>query len=264
MKRIFALALALTVVCALGACGNRIQTQDISRNEAPEQSEPPRSEAPELTEPPRSELPDNDTPEREVLELEDLSRQPIAFDFEEGDLPEIKSISLPLAALDERSDSIYDNEKELDALVQYIKDTLNADINSSWKVTVHYYDADKTVGMVRFLYTVGEIDTNRSIVFNINEGKCDTMYCKCLTGKIDEAELLDRAAGFKSRYVQGKRALQDGETFCGEQTNYTYYIDADKLVYSYAYFFRYDIGVINNDWGTVRIIDENGAAIPVG
>ena len=36
-----------------------------------------------------------------------------------------------------------------------------------------------------------------------------------------------------------------------------------KLVYNYAYFTKYDMGIINNDWGTVRLIDENGNAIPI-
>ena len=200
---------------------------------------------------------------RELLELEDYREHPVFTSFEEDDLPQIKSIDLPHTVMDEREESFYNGEKELDALVGYIKDTLNVEINDRWKVIVHYYTEDKTAGMVEFLYTVGEIDTNRSILFFINGDKYDTMSCKCLIGDFDEARLTARVNAFKSKYIQGKRDLQDGETFEEERTDFTYYINADKLVYSYAYFFSYDIGFINNDWGTVRLIDENGNAAEV-
>ncbi len=138
---------------------------------------------------------------------------------------------------------------------------LNVEINSSWKVTVHYYDADKTVGMVKFIYTVGEISTNRSIVFNINAEKFDTVSYKCLSEEIDESDLLDRLNKFNNKYVQGKRQLQEGETFYEEQTDFIYYIHSDTLVYSYAYYFQYNEGIINNDWGTELVIDKNGNAV---
>lgn len=252
MKKLLVLLLALTLALALAACGNQNPMQEIPQNEAVEQSQLPQSEPI-----------DKNTSEKEVLELENFSEALVVSDFEEDYLPETKSISLPHMTLNERNESVYGNEEELDVLVQFIKDTLGVEIDSRWKVFVHYYDMDKTVGMVQFLYTVGEINTNRSIVFNIKEGKYDTAYYKCLSEKIDETDLMNRVAAFKNKYVQGKRTLQDGETFYEEQTNFVYYINADKLVYSYAYFFQYDIGVVNNDWGTIRIINENGDAVSV-
>ncbi len=199
--------------------------------------------------------------EREILELEDYSQHEVYVNFEEGNLPVTKSINLPHTALKERYNRFYRNEPELDILVQYIKNTLQVEIDSNWKVIVHYYDADYTVGMVQFIYTVGEINTNRSIVFNIQDNKYSTVYHKCLKGEIDEADLTERVAAFKQKYIQSKRKLQNGETFYEEQTNFTYYIHSETLVYTYAYYFQYGGGVINNDWGTERIIDENGSAV---
>ncbi len=207
--------------------------------------------------------PSEDAGNKEVLALEDYRNNPVSVDFEEGSLLEMKHISISHTVLHERKESLYDGEKELDILVQYIQDTLNVEINSNWKVLVHYYDGDQTVGMVQFVYTVGEINTNRSILFNINGDKYDTVYYKCLTGEFDEADLADRVEKFKSKYTQGKRQLQEGESFCEDQTAFTYFIHSQKLVYSYAYFFRYDIGVINNDWGTVRVIDAEGNALRI-
>ncbi len=56
---------------------------------------------------------------KEVLELEDLSRRVIFPDFEEGNLPERKSIALPHYALNEIN-NYYNNEEELNVLVKYI------------------------------------------------------------------------------------------------------------------------------------------------
>ncbi len=199
--------------------------------------------------------------EREFLELEDYSKHEVYVNFEEGNPPIMKNINLPHTVLKERYNRFYRNEPELDILVQYVKNTLNAEIDSKWKVIVHYYDADYTVGMVQFVYTVGEINTNRSIVFNIQDNKYSTVYHKCLQGEIDEADVTERVAAFKEKYIQSKRKLQDGETFCEEQTTFTYYIHSETLVYTYVYYFQYGGGVINNDWGTERIIDENGSAV---
>ncbi len=201
--------------------------------------------------------------EQEVLALEDYRNNPVSHNFEEDSLLNTVNIDLPHTSLDERNESFYNNEEEFDVLVQYIRDALHVEINDRWKVFVHYYDTDKTVGMVQFIYTIGEINTNRSILFNISGSKYDTLYYKCLTGDIDEADLSTRINLFKSKYIQGKRELQEGESFYKEQTSFTYYIHSDILMYSYAYFFQYDIGVINNDWGTERIIDKNGNAAAI-
>ena len=37
-------------------------------------------------------------------------------------------------------------------------------------------------------------------------------------------------------------------------------INVDKLIYTYTYFFKYSNDIINDDWGTVRLIDEFGNA----
>lgn len=197
------------------------------------------------------------------LGLEDYSQREITATFEEGNPPEIEKISIPHTTLKELDNSFYNGEAELNVLVKYIKDTLNVKIDSNWKVIVHYYDADKTVGLVQFIYTIGEIDTNRSVVFNISGDKYDTVSYKCLTGEIDEVDLTERVNKFKSKYVQKKRQLQAGESFYEEQTSFNYYIHSGTLVYTYTYYFKYGEGVINNDWGTERIIDKNGNAVVI-
>ncbi len=198
-----------------------------------------------------------------ILLLEDYSKRTVTSNFEEGNLPETKNISIPHTTLKEKDYSFYDGEAELDILVQYIKAALDVNIDSNWKVVVHYYDDDKSVGLVQFIYTIGEIDTNRSIVFNISDGKYDTVSYKCLAQEIDQADLTNRVNEFKRNYIQQKRLLQDGEAFYKEQTSFNYYIHSGTLVYTYTYYFQYLEGVINNDWGTERIIDKNGVGVAI-
>lgn len=198
---------------------------------------------------------------RQKLELEDYRNNPVNINFEEDELLQVKNISLTHTIINERLEGPYNNEEELDVLVNYIKDTLNIEINSNWSVFIHYSSADKDYGMVEFTYNIGEIKTNRSIMFNINKDKYDMVYYKCLTENIDEDSLIDRVNKFKNKYVQGERNLKEDETFFDKHIDYTYYINADKLVYSYSYFFKYNNGIINNDYGTIRLIDTSGSAI---
>lgn len=199
---------------------------------------------------------------KEVLELEDYRNNPISLNFEEDDLVKSQAINLKHTTLKEQLSTKYNNEREFDVLAQYIKDNFNIEINNNWKVYVHYYDTEKTSGIVEFTYSVGEINTNRSFSFTINNSKYDKVSYKCLTENIDEKNLIDRVNIFKEKYVQEKKDLSDDEVFFEENTNYMYYINADKLIYSYTYFYKYDeAGFINNDWGTIRLIDENGNAI---
>lgn len=205
----------------------------------------------------RNDINDN----KKVLKLEFFPNKSVSLKLEDDSLVKSKSINLNHKTLTERNESLYNNEKDLDVLVKYIKDTLNIEINNRWKVMVHYYNTDKTAGFVEFVYTIGEINTNRSIIFNINENKYDMIYSSCLTENIDETDLTNRINIFKNKYIQGKRDLAADETFYQEQTNFVYYINTDMLVYSYTYFFKYSFGAINNEWGTIRIIDENGDAV---
>lgn len=86
--------------------------------------------------------------------------------------------------------------------------------------------------MVEFIYTIGEINTNRSIIFNIDENKYDIVYYKCLTDKINENKLKN----LRINIFKKKRDLQSAEEFYDEVAKYIYYINADALIYSYQCF----------------------------
>lgn len=174
---------------------------------------------------------------------------------------EIRRIRLEYGELQEVRVQPYGDGLGLDVFSSYVRDELGVELDSRWKVFVHFYDDRQTVGMVEFMYTIGEIDTNKSIIFNLDGGKADTLYYKNLDAGTDEQELLRRIGLFRDKYVQEKRTLGKGEAFESEKTGFTYYYGRDRLVYSYSYFFTYGDGVINNDWGTECFIDQEGNAV---
>ncbi len=197
---------------------------------------------------------------KEKLNLENYQDNPIFLNYGEENIIKTKNINLSHTILTERIENKYNNDKELANLVKYIKDTFDIEINNKWEISINYYNNEKADGLVQFVYTIGEIKTNRSITFVINKDKYDKVYYMCLNDDIDEKNLINRVNLFKNKYVQGKKNLKDGEKFYEENTNFTYYINVDKLIYTYSYFFKYNNDIINDDWGTVRLIDENGNA----
>ena len=194
---------------------------------------------------------------KELLKLK--SRQVLNIELEPNE-PNIKKETFKYSNLPEIKEKQYDNDTNLKVFTDYINKTFNIKIDNKWKVFSHYYDVNKTVGMVEFYYTIENIDTNKSIIFNLNNGIVDTVYYKYLDKKVDEKVLLNRIKVFNNKYAQEKKILKDDEEFYGETTKYVYYYGVDKLVYSYQLFFKYgELGVINNDYGTTYIINKDGS-----
>lgn len=194
---------------------------------------------------------------KEVLKLK--SRQVLNIELEPNE-PNIKKENFKYSNLPEIKEKQYDNDTNLKVFTDYINKTFKIKIDSKWKVFSHYYDVNKTVGMVEFYYTIGNIDTDKSVIFNLNNGIVDIVYYKYLDNKVDEKGLLNRIRVFNDKYVQEKKILKDDEEFYGETTKYVYYYGVDKLLYSYQLFFKYgELGVINNDYGTTYIINKDGS-----
>lgn len=90
----------------------------------------------------------------------------------------------------------------------------------------------------------------------LNNNNNNSVVYKYLDGKVNEDELLNRLKVFKDTYMQEQYKLKDDEKFLEERTNYTYYYNVDKLVYSYAVFFTYgELDLINNDNGSEYFIN---------
>ena len=72
-----------------------------------------------------SNVSENENDTREVLKLEDYRNNPVSINFEEDSLLNFKSINIDNIKLNERESSLYNNEKELEFFVKYIKENLN-------------------------------------------------------------------------------------------------------------------------------------------
>ena len=259
MKRLIALVLAL--VCVLGLVGCSQQGQQNITN--PTQNNEESLSIGNQTESEQNSEHENDemyTPSiKSVLKLEYRDALGFELDTEE---PKVSSIHLEYSDVPESQGQNYVSSDALKVFADYVSQSLSVDLNNKWTVFVHYYDEDKTVGMVEFIYTIGQINTNKSIVFNLNNGIADTVYYKHLQEEVNEEDILHRVSLFNSKYEQEKKVLEEDEKLVKETTNFTYYYNDDRCVYSYAVFFSYgEHQLVNNDYGTVCMIDENGNAV---
>lgn len=182
---------------------------------------------------------------------------------EEQAKPTVEHVDIAYSNLVEMDGNRYAGNPELQVFSDYIKQNFSIVLDNNWKVYAHYYDMDKSVGMVKFQYFIGEdeIGTNKCIVFNLNNGKADMIFHTCLDGIADEKALQDRVSSFKTKYEQEKYQLKAGEVFETEITYYSFNYNTGDLSYCYNIFFSYDDGIINNEYGTECFIDQDGNAI---
>ena len=201
----------------------------------------------------------NDTNEKKILKLNHTVN---LMELEPSELLEEKQENLNIGSLPEIERKMYENESYLDFIIEYIKNNFNIDIDDNWEFVIHYYNDEKTDGMIQFTYMIGdEIRTNKNITFGYENKYINYVFYKCLDENVDETDLIERVKKFKNNYTQEKIKLKKDEKFESETTNYSYFYNVDKLVYSYAVFFFYDGGIINNDNGTSYFIDKDGNAV---
>ncbi|MBP5236002.1 MAG: hypothetical protein J6128_00450 [Clostridia bacterium] len=240
MKRHIAVILMLVIAFSLAGCG----TQPIQETE---EETGPESEYV---------IPGND---KELLPLQFM---PVFEEDLEPEPPAFEEILLECPDIPETMQTRYGTDMGLDVFADYIADRFGIYIDGSWKAFVHYYNIEQTSGMAEFMYTVGEINTNKAVLFQLEDGKAVRVYYKNLENALDENSLLERVDMFRQRYEQEQPVLGDDEHLEEEKISYTYYYGTDKLVYCYNVFFSYgEHRVINNDWGTQCYINEEGEAV---
>ena len=154
----------------------------------------------------------------------------------------------------------YNNDENLKDLVQIIREKLNIVIDNRWKYLINEYNEETQTGMILFFYYIEDvIDTDKVIIFEINNGVANKLNYSYLDRQIDEAAILYRYNYFINHYKQEKKVIdefKDYYTIHGESLSYTYYYGNNKLFYSYNIFYKYvGIGVIDNDWGTEMYIE---------
>lgn len=148
-----------------------------------------------------------------------------------------KKTNIEISNLPETKVKVYEKEEFLNFVVDYIKKEFNTIIDDNWTYYIHYYNDEKSVGSISFNYNIGEIETNKSLTFNIENDSLNIVYYKMLDKVVDEDSLLKRLENFKNTYTQEKIKLKKNQEFISEEKNYSYYYNVDKFVYTYVVFF---------------------------
>lgn len=206
--------------------------------------------------------------QNESLRSEDKKEMLPLVVFYEAELPEtepadvtVGELNIPVNGLSEMSEQKYETKEELKALEEYVKNVFSVELNENWSMIVHFIDDEQTAGMIRFRYDIGEIKTNKAFTFSVEAGMIASVYYSCLAEDTDEQALLDRVNKFRGSYEQEKYEPKNGETLTDETTDFSYYYHTGELRYTYNVFFANAEGVINNDYGTEVLIDENGSVV---
>lgn len=254
MQKIIMMVLCFIFVLSLVGCGTT--NRQIDNDPIPNNSEENTVNLPV------SDVSEN---EKELLKLQFFpifSEEQLRILDEEQATPTVEAVEIPYSGLIEIDGKQYADNPELQVFSNYIKEKFNIVLDKNWKIFVHFYDMDKTVGMVKFQYIIGEeIETNKCIVFYLNKGIADSVSCTCLDGTADEDALIDRVSTFKEKYEQEQYQLKDSEKLEAEISYYYFNYYRGDLSYCYNVFFSYDNGLMNNDYGTECFIDKNGDAI---
>lgn len=185
----------------------------------------------------------------------------VNFNFEPNNILNITTTNIEVGKLPEIKTKSYEGEIYLDPIVNYIKNNFDIDIDHRWDFTIRYNGDD--IGMIYFDYTIGEITTNKSINFSFEDGIVKDIYYKCLEYETNEEALVNRFINFTDKYKQEGVKFSAEEKVIEEKTNYTYFYNCDKFLYSYIISTSgfYEGLERHNHHETLYLIDENGNAI---
>lgn len=154
-------------------------------------------------------------------------------------------------------------EEKYSKIIEYIKSKYsNFDIQS-WSIMVNMYSVDDGNGMIRLNYQIKDIiDTNKSILFIIENNVINRVTFINMNFDIDEEKLINLVNEFKNNSIQEKKEFDKNEEFIKEDVTYTYRYNTDELRYTYQLFFYQRLGdnsnekIINNEYGTEYVINK--------
>lgn len=154
-------------------------------------------------------------------------------------------------------------EEKYSKIIEYIKSKYsNFDIQN-WSIMVNMYSVDDGNGMIRLNYQIKDIiDTNKSILFIIENNVINRVTFINMNFDIDEEKLVNLVNEFKNNSIQEKKEFDKNEEFIKEDVTYTYRYNTDELRYTYQLFFYQQLGdnsnekIINNEYGTEYVINK--------
>ena len=143
---------------------------------------------------------------KEILKIQSFE-EPTEYESNLSE-PDVKQIDIDCGPVSEMESQKYDGADQLHVFVEYIEKEFGIQIDDKWTVLIHFYDDERTVGMIKFQYWIGNIGTDKCITYNLEQGKSDTVFYTHLDESVDEESLLARVQIFEERYEQEKRELK--------------------------------------------------------
>lgn len=151
---------------------------------------------------------------------------------------------------------LYDYKDEYRLLIDEIKTKYNDFDEKRYKLNINIY-SDNNDGIIKLNYMIGEILTNKSIVFNVLGGKVISVLYINMDEYVNEYDLKERIDKFNLSYFQEKKLMRKDEEFIKDKVTFKYYYDIDKIVYEYQMFFyetKDNLKTINNSYVSEYIV----------
>lgn len=151
---------------------------------------------------------------------------------------------------------LYDYKDEYRLLIDEIKTKYNDFDEKRHKLNINIY-SDNNDGIIKLNYMIGEILTNKSIVFNVLGGKVISVLYINMDEYVNEYDLKERIDKFNLSYIQEKKLMRKDEEFIKDKVTFKYYYNIDKIVYEYQMFFyetKDNLKTINNSYVSEYIV----------
>lgn len=157
-----------------------------------------------------------------------------------------------------------DYKDKYSEIIKYIKSKYKYFDATKWNIMVNMYSKDDNNGIIRLNYQIKDtIDTNKSIVFTINNNVINLVSFINMDFEVDEDELIKLINDFKNNTIQEKKEFASNEEFLKDEVTYSYRYNTNELRYTYQLYFymqysnNYEDRVINNEYGTEYVINNN-------
>ena len=196
----------------------------------------------------------------------DLSLEKTEDDIEYEKTMVIKNESMNISGIkfeniDKGMLSVYQDKYR--KVIEYIKKKYPSFDATKWNIMVNMFAVDDGNGIIKFNYQIKDIiDTNKSIVFTINNNIINKVSFINMDFETNEEELIKLVNNFKNKTIQEKKEFLENEEFLSEDITYSYRYNTDELIYTYQLYFYQQYGdnpedrVINNEYGTEYIINK--------
>ena len=151
---------------------------------------------------------------------------------------------------------LYDYKDEYRLLIDEIKTKYNDFDEKRYKLNINIY-SDNNDGIIKLNYMIGEILTNKSIVFNVLGGKVISVLYINMDEYVNEYDLKERIDKFNLSYIQEKKLMRKDKEFIKDKVTFKYYYNIDKIVYEYQMFFyetKDNLKTINNSYVSEYIV----------